>query len=194
MEEQRQGEIERLSFLYSEIFPLIYIGNQQIQITKQRNLQFCALCFPAVDNQLTIEGAQRTCANPYQYINWYLQTINASYGNLTAIKTPIQLTPYNSNAMHQNAIIYGMYKKICARESCKQVAPAISYEDMNQYHIYWLPFFSAYCAPHVTADSKDIRITTTATTINPAEAFVYTAKLEVVEIAPDGTVTRLDKF
>jgi hypothetical protein len=191
--DKKEGEVESLSYLYSEIFPLPYTAGASLQLTKQRNIQFCALAFPAGGHILTVGGVDWYLINPYQYYNNRIQTLNASYGNLTAIKTPIQLVGYDINSPAQNIQLYNLYKKCCARENIKQLTPAIPYFKLNQYHVYWLPFFSMQCAAHVTNDSRDIRIMTNGG-INDPMAFICTTKLEVVQVFPNGEVSTLSKL
>jgi hypothetical protein len=196
--EKASGVVEQLGFLYNEIYPVSYSPGtgSQITLTNQKNVQFTSLLYPS-DSGVAL--AANVYINKYQYINNNITSLSASYGNSVPIKTPLVLAAAtnNANGIHvrsdENALLYNLYKKCCGREVTKQLSCAITFSKMNQYHYYWIPFFNQSIGGHITNDPRDIRIYAGSAggIAYAGNALLCVTKLEVIQIAPTGSVDSL---
>jgi hypothetical protein len=187
--EKATGTVENIGYLYNEIFTATYTPNTQLVLSNQKNIQFYAMAFSAAGQTINA----RACRNPYQYYNAGITSLTSSYGNDTPLKIPINLTAHSATASRSygNSMLYSLYRKCSGRESTKQLTPAVSFERMSQYHIYWIPVFYQCSGAHITNDPRDIRIN--ANGGNAVPVILCTTKLEVTQITSSGDVSSMGR-
>jgi hypothetical protein len=189
--EKASGSVETLGYLYNEVFPVSYSAGSQVVLTNQKNIQMFSLAFPAAGRVITAGATYYV--NPYQYLNNGITSLSATYGNDVPLKQPILLSPSDAPSFSlPNSFLYALYRKCAARESTRQLTPAVPFRWMNQYHIYWIPVFYQCGPSHITNDPRDIRIYALGGTQFDG-AILCTTKLEVTQIASTGDVASMGK-
>lgn len=179
--EKRQGSLDNIGYMETFSTPLNYSRGSELIVTGQRDVNMAMVCAPAVSKLNSV------VKNPTQYDNAEFTTLNLLYGQDMPLRTVLQLGGSESS---ENVLAYELYRKASNNDRTNNLAPALTFKNYNQYHIYFFPIYYQG-AVHRNSDPRDVRISNNSNDVNGRPIVVIIRRFNGCQIDSSGLVERL---